>query len=98
MTWFKDGEPLKARKDGRVSMEVDGDECLYTLEITDTKVGTNQRVECVVCIVNTEHSSIKRQRSSLVKVTCKKTLTSKQECIPVACVWGGSAQGGGMSA
>ena len=38
VTWFKDGEPLKARKDGRVSMEVDGEECLFTLEITDAKV------------------------------------------------------------
>ena len=71
VTWFKDGEPLKARKDGRVSMEVDGDECLYTLEITDTKVGTNHHVECVVCIVNNDRSSIKCQRSSLVKVDAR---------------------------
>ncbi len=40
VTWFKDGEPLKARKDGRLSLDVDGDENLYTLEIAKAQVSS----------------------------------------------------------
>ncbi len=39
VTWFKDGQPIKLQKgDTKISMEVDGEESLYTLEIANANV------------------------------------------------------------
>ena len=81
MTWFKDGEPLKARKDGRISMEVDGEECLFTLEITDTKVRVVDKLEFMELLMTVTLFDLKSNshENKVLKLNCKdKILVMKQ--------------------
>ena len=47
VTWFKNGQPIKLQKgDTKISMEVDGEESLYTLEIANANVRFFSTIIC----------------------------------------------------